>query len=64
MELNNKSKALIGVGLFVAGGATVYFSVPTKIETKIEVREPFIKVMNEELFSEEFDSLILNDGNN
>ena len=44
MNLNNKSKALIGVGLFVAGGATVYFSVPTKIETKIEVREKIVEV--------------------
>lgn len=33
-------------------------------KTKIEVREPFEKVMNEELFSDEFDSLILSDSNN
>lgn len=44
MELNNKSKILIGIGLFVAGGATVYFSVPTKIETKVEVREKIVEI--------------------
>lgn len=43
MELNNKSKILIGVGLFIAGGVTVYFSVPTKIETKIEIREKIVE---------------------
>lgn len=44
MELNNKSKILIGVGLFVTGAAVSYFSVPTKIETKIEVREKIVEV--------------------
>ena len=66
MNLNNKSKALIGFGLFVAGGTTVYFSVPTKIQikeiVKVETKEVNKSKKNDITFDRKTKKTTLPDG--